>query len=498
MAGKLFPIISRAGIKKDGTNFSSQYYIDGQHCRFYRGLPRKIGGYKQLIGGLPNQPRGIYVAPNTPNFNVYFGDFQSLKYFTIDQDGNRLTGLIDITPAGFIPDINNTWQFQTMYSAVSDENLLIAYAGTNLESVTNTRETNIYAGPLLGGAPLTPIGKTTSGGILVLHPYLFDFGNDGFVRISNANDPASTFEEARVTDQKIIYGLPARAGNTSPGGLLWSLNSLIRVTQVGTNDVIWKFDTVTSQSSVLSSNSIIEMDGVYYWAAIDRFLQYSGAVTEIPNQLNLNYFFLNLNYAQRQKVWATKVPQYGEIWWFFPIGNSEECNAAVIYNVREKSWYDTSMLRGSGYYEQVFADPIWSDTVIGGADYAIWQHESGVDQNIDGTLTAIDSYFETSEISFIALGPTGQWAGDDRGVNLYSVELDARQDGEMSLVVKGRPYARGDITSSAPYVFGPLDTKIDLREEQRILSLRFESNQVGGFYEMGQMLLNLRTGDGRP
>jgi hypothetical protein len=270
------------------------------------------------------------------------------------------------------------------------------------------------------------------------------------------------------------------------------------VTQVGTNDVIWKFDTVTSQSSVLSSNSIIEMDGVYYWCGIDRFLQYAGAVTEIPNQMNLNYFFLHLNYAQRQKVWATKVPQYGEIHWHFPIGDSEECNATVIYNVREKCWYNTSIQRGCGYYEQVFADPIWADTGLNGADYAIWQHESGVDQNIDGELTAIRSYFQTGDTSFIALGPTGQWAGDDREVSLYRVELDFIQDGNITLTVRGKPYARSEERISQNYIFAPLDEKIDLREQQRIMSFRFESNEVGGFYEMGQTLLYLRTGDGRP
>jgi hypothetical protein len=42
-----------------------------------------------------------------------------------------------------------------------------------------------------------------------------------------------------------------------------------------------------------------------------------------------------LLHNQRQKVWATKVPRFGEIWWFYPKGDSEECNDAIIYNIRE-------------------------------------------------------------------------------------------------------------------------------------------------------------------
>lgn len=498
MAGSFYPVISQPGIKRDGTTFLSQYYLDGQWCRFYRGLARKMGGYKQLFGGLLNIPRGMFVFPDSPNFNIYFGDFQSLKYFKIDQDGNTLTGLIDITPAGFIPNVNNIWQFQVMFSSVPGENVLIAQAAPNLASITNNVDAPIYAGPINTVVPLVPIGKSVSGGILVLHPYLFDFGTDGFVRISNANDPSTTFQEERVCDQKIVFGLPTRGGNSSPAGLLWSLNSLLRVTQVGTNDVIWKFDTVTSQSSILSSSSVVEMDGVVYWCGIDRFLMYNGTVREVPNQLNLNFFFLNLNYDQRQKVWATKVPQYGEIWWHFPIGAATECNHTVIYNVRENTWYDTSISRACGYYEQVFADPIWADSGIAGTNAAIWQHESGLNQNIGGVQTAIDSYFETGDISYIALGPDGKWTGKDRSLNFYRMEMDLIQNGLMTLVVNGRDYARGPNVPSITYPFDQNTTKIDMREMRRISSLRFESNTIDGFYEMGQTLLYLREGDTRP
>jgi hypothetical protein len=74
--------------------------------------------------------------------------------------------------------------------------------------------------------------------------------------------------------------------------------------------------------------------------------------------MNINWFFDNLNFAQRQKVWAMKVPRFGEIWWFYPHGNEEECNRAIIYNVRENIWYDTARYRSAGFYSQVFHYPV--------------------------------------------------------------------------------------------------------------------------------------------
>jgi hypothetical protein len=73
-----------------------------------------------------------------------------------------------------------------------------------------------------------------------------------------------------------------------------------------------------------------------------------------------------LNYSQRQKVWCTKVPRWGEIWWFYPKGDATECTDAIIYNVREKTWYDAGSAPGSrrsaGIFTEVFPKPIWGGT----------------------------------------------------------------------------------------------------------------------------------------
>ena len=74
--------------------------------------------------------------------------------------------------------------------------------------------------------------------------------------------------------------------------------------------------------------------------------------------MNLNYFYDNLNYAAAQRVWAQKVPRYGEIWWFYPSGTNTECDKAIIYNVREKTWYDAALVRSAGAPAQVFRFPV--------------------------------------------------------------------------------------------------------------------------------------------
>jgi hypothetical protein len=267
---------------------------------------------------------------------------------------------------------------------LSTSNLLIgagqSVSGTGIPSGATV--VSISTTALVISAPATANGSSitltfnnnisVSGGVVTLHPYVFVYGNDGLIRncsAGNAQDWVSAdANEVSVATGKIVQGLPVRGGSNAPSGLFWSLDSLIRVSYIGgagTPPQFWRYDLISSQSSILSSQSVIEYDGIYYWCGVDRFLLYNGVVKEIPNVMNQNYFFDNLNYDAREKVWVSKVPRFGEIWWFYPRGNATECTDAIIYNVRENTWYDAGEAlgaqRSAGFFSQVFPFPISAD-----------------------------------------------------------------------------------------------------------------------------------------
>lgn len=513
-----------------------------------------------------------------------------------------------------------------------------------------------------------------SGGVVVLHPYIFVYGNNGLIRncsAGNAQDWVSAdANEVNVASGKIVQGLPVRGGSNSPSGLFWSLDSLIRVSYApqslgvaGTNQysqpTFWRYDIISSQSSILSSQSVIEYDGIYYWCGVDRFLMYNGVVKEIPNPMNQNFFFDNLNYSQRQKVWVTKVPRYGEIWWFYPRGDSTECNDAIIYNIRENTWYDAGTAvgarRSAGYFSQVFSYPVmagWETSVseevfsasyaltsgspillsntynsdiytglmvegtgipadtniltitssgiktltnlVGGSGYTngtytnvpiifgsgfgaeatiivsgnavtsvtitsvgaayvvgdtvsadkddiggtgagftidvsaiwaqiitmtknatststetitfktqsglidLWQHEYGVDEVRGQVQNAVESYFETSDLGWVAGGPSEPaMTGLNNWVRVERIEPDFLQSGEMEVYVTGRPYADEQDATSQAYTFQPGTGKVDMREQRRELRLIFRSDVQGGDYQMGRVLVSADIGDVR-
>jgi hypothetical protein len=325
------------------------------------------------------------VTLTTAGNGYVVGDTLSATAASIGGTGSGFSIKVATINDGFTESDLNLWQFDSSFDAQGSGNqLLLAHPGQNLAQIDQTDNTPVLAGNIAGTtlSPLTDTSGATptgdvievAGGVVVLHPYVFVYGDNGLIKNCVAGNPfdwnGADANETNVSSTKIVKGLPVRGGSNAPSGLFWALDSLIRVSYTPTTVTVagspqtfyWRYDVISSQSSILSSQCVIEYDGIYYWIGVDRFLLYNGVVKEITNNFNQNYFFDNLNYNQRQKVWAQKVPRFGEIWWFYPSGDSTECNDAIIYNIRENCWYDAGGSDGAnrtaGYFSQVFKYPI--------------------------------------------------------------------------------------------------------------------------------------------
>lgn len=373
-------IQSAPGIKRDGTRLEGDGYIDGRWVRFDRGLPRKIGGYRSINRHLNGPPRTVEAYTRDALVYLHFGSAQKVERLTVDQSFN--TSLIyDRTPPSLAADPDNLWQF-TVDTSDSGAPLLVAQVAPNLANITNSFGGQLFAGDLFGTGPLAPVtllpaGASMTGGVFALHPYTVAFGNLGWVMWSvpgNAIDYTGPGAgNALVTRQKIVFGMPLRGGGASaPSALLWSADSLIRMTYTGPDasgaGPVFAFDTLAVNTSILSSSCVVEQDGIYYWAGTDRFLMFNGVVREIPNLMNKDFFFEGINWPYRQKVFAFKIPRWGEIWWCFPKGDSTEPNHAIIFNYRENTWYDTPLPRGgrsAGVSPGVFRYPAATGAVPG-------------------------------------------------------------------------------------------------------------------------------------
>jgi hypothetical protein len=536
MAERIVQIRSQPGIKRDGTKFEGDNYVDGQWVRFQRGLPRKIGGYRAISKYLREVSRAMHEFTQNSLTYVHSGSANLVERFYID-NGFNTSVITNRTPSTLATDPNNMWQFDAIAAPGLGGMQLVAQVAPNLECICNADGGQLFYGDLFGTAPLQPVtnlpaGYNVSGGVAVLHPYTFIFGTDGYVAFSVAGDPTDYTSlgsgAANIASQKIVRGIALRGGpGNSPSGLFWSADALVRASFIG-GAPVFQFDTISTQSSILGANTVIEYDGIFYWVGTDRFLMFNGVVREVPNNLNLNYFFDGLNQSQRQKVFAMKVPRYGEIWWCYPRGDAIEPSHAVIYNIRENTWYDCELPNGgrsAAVSPTVFPKPIMTgvvpsiasdqvrvteadDTRITETDdnvrvtedsgvdqYRLWVHEVGVD-DIDGlNLQPVLSYFETADMS---LPVTNQ---ENKALQVLMIEPDFVQSGDMTMQVTGRANAKAPEVSTEPHTIyetppTPQDQVIYFKTQRRELRFRFESNTLGGDYQMGLVLAHVQPGDG--
>ena len=446
-------IAAQPGIQRDGTQFDTNSYVDGQWCRFYLGKPKKMGGMVLTSSGTSEPIRNLYVVAKQDEVDVYLGQPYSLN--VVNTLLNGLTNSpYERTPANFAENEFNEWTFDqytllnapqsvhlgndplsvtitsdvvvvtvpstqgmetgdevtitgatdtggilaadlnitaeiividgtsfsyeagsvasstatgggtdVFYNTTANITYIVAVAAPNSQDMNNRTEGLIYWGDIQATTPLVPIAASnpkTSGGIVVLYPFLFKYGNDGVVTWTDDPTDWSNAQSAAIDGEKIIKGMRTRGGSNSPAALFWSLNSLIRCTFVG-DTVDFQFDTIQDDISVLSASTIVTYNNIFFWIGVDQFYIYNGVVQKLDNPMSTDYFFDNINMDYRERAWGMVMPRFNEIWWFYPRGTATECTHAIIYNYQLKTWYDTELARSAGFPAAFYPYPLMAD-----------------------------------------------------------------------------------------------------------------------------------------
>src|SRR5690606_10234449 len=125
------PLISRPGIQRDGTVFAGDCYTEGQWVRFQRGLPRKMGGYRQVSPSLPEVPYGMRADMSGSNIYLHIGSASNLTQVVTDYQG-LLSSQVDRTPAGFLANSNHIWTLDTFVETLGGSLQIVAHANESL------------------------------------------------------------------------------------------------------------------------------------------------------------------------------------------------------------------------------------------------------------------------------------------------------------------------------------------------------------------------------
>ena len=397
---------------------------------------------------------------------------------------------------------------------------------SSLSNATSTRAT------IISGAP------TASRHMLVSTPdrHLVFFGtettigtpatqDDMFIRFSDQEDintyiptATNTAGTQRLADGSQIMG--AIRGRDAI--YVWTDTALFTQRFVG-QPFTFAFAQVGTNCGLVGQNACVEVDGAAYWMSENGFFRYAGRLESLPCLVeDFVYDSINLS-SGNQMVSAGLNNLYGEVIWFYPTTGSSVVNRQVTYNYFDSSpqrpvwtvgslartmWKDSAIF-GLPHATEYDASTDTSFDVVGNTEgrTSYYEHETGTDQNRNGTITAITSNIESGDFDITqARSSTGQQTGvaTFKGDGEFLMKIRRfvpdfiSQTGTTRVTLQLKNYPNSSQTSSP---LGPFDitsstTKIDTRARARAVSLKVENTSTNQSWRLGTFRLDTQP-DGR-
>ena len=349
--------------------------------------------------------------------------------------------------------------------------------------------------------------------------------DDMFIRFSDQEDINTYTPTATNTagTQRLADGSQIRGAIRGRDAIyVWTDTALFTQRFVG-QPFTFAFSQVGTHCGLVGQNACVEVDGAAYWMSENGFFRYAGKLESLPCLVE-DFVYDNINLESgNQMVSAGLNNLFGEVMWFYPESNSSVVNRMVAYNYFDSSarrpvWTVGSLARTMWRDSAVFGKPhaleydASTDTsfdVVGNTEgrTSYYEHETGVDQNRNGTITAITANISSGDFDISqrrsALGQT-TGAADLRGDGEFIMKIRRfipdfiSQTGATRVTLELRNFPNDSQASSA---LGPFDVtsstqKVDTRARARAVALKVENTAASQSWKLGTFRLDIQP-DGR-
>jgi hypothetical protein len=252
---------------------------------------------------------------------------------------------------------------------------------------------------------------------------------------------------------------------------------------------------VSDNLTIMGPLSAINVEDKIFWMGQEEFYAYSGAVQRLPCTVR-DYVFSDFNFLQKEKVTAASNTAFGEIWWFYPSGSSEENDRYVVFNYQQNLWYYGNMGRTVWLDRGINADPIAAS-----ADHYLYAQETGFDDGSTVPETAISAYIESSQID---MGDGDHFLFLSRLVPDMTFMNSTASAPSATMTLETRNYPGGSylqsqaqaVTRTATVPIEQWTNVINVRLRGRSFSFKVSSSDEGVGWRLGTPRVDLRP-DGR-
>jgi len=349
--------------------------------------------------------------------------------------------------------------------------------------------------------------------------------DDMFVRFSDQEDINTYTPTATNTagTQRLADGSQIRGAIRGRDALyVWTDTALFLQRFVG-SPFTFAFSQVGTNCGLAGQNACVEVDGAAYWMSENGFFRYAGKLESLPCLVE-DFVFDDINLESgNQMVSAGLNNLFGEVTWFYPESTSTVVNRMVTYNYFDSSpqrpvWTVGSLSRTMWQDSAVFSKPRAleydagndsSHDVVGNTEgrTSYYEHETGTDQNRNGTITAITANITSGDFDITQQrAATGQATGvaTFRGDGEFLMKIRRfipdfiSQTGDTQITLELRDFPNETKASSAlgPFTVTSSTKKIDTRARARSVALKIANTGVSQSWRLGTFRLDVQP-DGR-
>lgn len=303
-------------------------------------------------------------------------------------------------------------------------------------------------------------------------------------------------------------------GTTNFGIAVWTDKAMALVTETNNIATVLRRDFV-ADTGLLANRSWCEADGRIWWLDASRTLYVydGGRPQDIDNPMRRGTID-RVNEGAASRIFMAANPEYGEILIFYPSGDAEECDRAMVFNYRENAWSIWGLSRGHWYPRQGIQEAVAVD--LAGIVYA---HDIGPacpnayrpDALLPigpgtgcGDGQAVGAVNLTPITGFVEFGPM---AAPDAGMQTFSsVRLLASwlptpaigaETDTLDVTVMGfQDVNVRDLRFEETQEWSQIDTVKDYRVAGRAISFRVNFTDIKTVYRLGYFDMSTGGSDG--
>lgn len=244
---------------------------------------------------------------------------------------------------------------------------------------------------------------------------------------------------------------------------------------------IWETKLLEAGIGLIGQNARVTASGVGYWMGIDNFYMWRGGNIEIiPSNTDqqstiLRYVFDDINFEQKDKIFAWYNSQFREIWWHYPSQSSNEPDRIARYNIDTQVWTMDSMDRTAGEYPSVLTPTPYLIDVDD-----IYLHENGVDADGVGMAWELKTnkiYGGTNTVEIAAFIPDMEGLTGDFNVNITT-----------------QLYPLSGIVSNTDYTVDNTKGRIAVEKNGRFWQFDITGDDLGQEVNFGQWYQEVKKG----